>query len=243
MTIVLCTNCAVAESSNYLDDWTDRADGLLKNIVEPSGLVSYSRVQKRRADLDTLLTQLGQHWSLEDDDQKLALYLNAYNLSVIRSVLKHWPLASVRDVDGFFDTVKHRINGRLLTLNDLENKVVRLMGRPRIHAALVCGAVSCPPLRRGAFTAEGLDDQLERITRRWINDTQKNRAKDGSLWLSAIFKWYGNDFNADPFDGVADFVRQHANEGTPIAELLDVTSSPAIRFLAYDWKLNVAPEN
>lgn len=32
---------------------------------------------------------------------------------------------------------------------------------PRIHAALVCAAISCPPLRQEPYTGENLDEQLE----------------------------------------------------------------------------------
>ena len=228
---------------NALEKWTHRADALLKTVVVPPGLVSYDRAMTRKTELKQLVERVGRRWTFENDDQKLALHINAYNLIVIQSVIDHWPVTSVTDVQGFFKKMKHRVNGRSLTLNELENEVIRPMGRPRIHAALVCAAVSCPPLRRGAFTADELEDQLERITRRWINDADKNTARRGTLLLSAIFKWYREDFSARPYRGVDDFVKRHANEGTAIAELLSDDPSPKIRYLDYDWKLNAAPED
>ncbi len=246
---VVAVNCTVAEGGatdrppSAHDQWTSRADVVLKDVVGPTGLVNYDRSQAHRKELDDLVIRAGRPWNFENGDEKLALHINAYNLIVIRSVIDHWPVSSVREVEGFFDKLKHRVDGRQLTLNDLENKIIRSMGRPRIHAALVCAAMSCPPLRRGAYTPENLGDQLEQITRRWINDTRRNQVRDGTLRLSAIFKWYGDDFSTDPFGGVLDFVKRHANEGTPIAELLNVRRSPTIQFLEYDWKLNAVPED
>ena len=59
-----------------------------------------------------------------------------------------------------------RAAGRELTLDEVEHEIVRKEFRePRIHFALVCAALSCPPLRREAYVGARLDAQLEEQAR------------------------------------------------------------------------------
>ena len=229
-----------ASKSQPLDKLIHRVDRLLKEMVDSNGLVHYTKAIESRCKLDSLIKHLALQRRFKTDAQKLALHINAYNLIVIQQVAANWPVKSVMAMEGFFDKTKHRINGRDLTLNDLENKVIRPMGDPRIHGALVCATMSCPLLRRGAYTPQKLGEQLERTTRRWIGDARKNGAKDGVLQISLIFKWYEKDFLAKPNKGVVHFILRHAQEGSPIARLCKDNPSPPVEYLGYDWTVNEA---
>ena len=220
------------------EDWFRRADGLLKVVVRDQGLVDYRLAARLRAAVDALVREAGPKQQFENRAAKLAWHINAYNLVVIQQVLEHLPLKSVRDVTGFFDERRHRVNGLSVTLNEFEGKHIRTLNDPRCHAALVCGAVSCPPLRRGAFVPDRLEKQLETITRRWINDPQKNRAENGVLKVSAIFKWYADDFQPPPYKGVAGFLRRHATADSSMGRLLGESADPPTAQLPYDWALN-----
>ena len=90
-----------------------------------------------------------------------------------------------------------RAAGRELTLDEVEHEIVRKeFQEPRIHFALVCAAVSRPPLRREAYTGDRLDAQLEEQARRFLGDRGKNRvdAVSGTVFVSPIFVWYRDDF-------------------------------------------------
>lgn len=224
-----------------IDPWSTRADAFLKQTVTDQGLVRYDVAHQQRARLDKLVAGLAPHRRFDKPKEELAFYLNAYNLIVVQGVVHVWPVRSVRDIGGFFNRHRHSLNGKEHTLNAIENELVRPRGDARVHAALVCGARSCPPLRRGLYRAEALDEQLDRVTAAWVSDAEKNDTQDGGLRISKIFKWYGKDFDLDPYRGVIDFLRKHAREKTRLAALLAKSPTPTIRYLRYDWALNAAP--
>ncbi len=67
---------------------------------------------------------------------------------------------------------------------------------PRIHVALVCAAISCPPLRNEPYRAEKLDAQLDDQVRQFLKSPHGFRInkKEGRVYLSSVFKWYGKVF-------------------------------------------------
>jgi len=224
-----------------IDPWFTRADAFMKQTVTGQGLVRYDVARQQRARLDELVAGLAPLRRFDKPKEELAFYLNAYNLIVVQGVVHAWPVRSVRNIGGFFNRHRHSLNGKEYTLDAIENDLVRPRGDARIHAALVCGARSCPPLWRGLYRAKTLEEQLDRVTGAWVSDAKKNDARDGGLWISKIFQWYGKDFGLDPYRGVIDFLRKHAGEKTRLAVLLAKSPTPTIRYLRYDWALNAAP--
>lgn len=112
------------------------------------------------------------------------------------------------------------------------------MGEPRIHAAIVCASLSCPPLRREPYRAADLDAQLEDNVRRWLADPRKGARIDRSartLYLSPIFGWFEDDFGHD----VLSFVAAHLPP-EEASWIRTQGSALRIRDLGYDWSLNDA---
>ena len=115
--------------------------------------------------------------------------------------------------------------------------------------ALVCAAVSCPPLRNEPFVGVRLDAQFEDQTVRFLADPTRFRIdKDkGRVWLSPIFDWFGEDFVSKYGDGnrfedrdasqraVLEFVVAHLGDGDRAFVKKDDFS---IDYLNYDWTLN-----
>jgi hypothetical protein len=126
-------------------------------------------------------------------DEKLAFWINAYNAFTIQYVLDNYPIKSLMNKlsyltgGGAFKTRFIEINGRKYSLNDIENNVIRPMGDPRIHFALVCGAKSCPPLRSEAYVAGRLSEQMNEQGRLFMAQSDKNRfdagQKQAALYL------------------------------------------------------------
>jgi hypothetical protein len=171
--------------------------------------------------------------------ERLAFWINAYNLLALDLVARAWPIASIRDLGSLLRPVwkreAGRIGGRGYSLDEIEHAILRPLGEPRIHAAIVCASRSCPPLSREPYGAERLDAQLDEALRRWLADPRKGARLDaasGTLWLSPIFDWFEEDFAAS--GGVLAFVRPHLPEALRAA----LPASPRIRFLDYDWSLN-----
>ena len=219
---------------------------LLKDIVTPDGLVRYDVLGEspRRRSLQAIVAVYAKADLPSGDDEKLAFLCNAYNVNVLKMVVgdaAKEDFTSVMDIPGFFDTRSITVAGKQMTLNGLENEQIRPMGDPRIHAALVCAAMSCPPLRGEPYTAKRLDEQLNDQSRRWINDPNRNGIDEqGRLGVSMIMQWYGDDFSVDPYRGVVGFVRTFAEPSGPIGQLLSREVEPQVHFLKYDWRLNSA---
>ncbi len=170
---------------------------------------------------------------------KLAFWLNAYNALAVSGVLAHSPgLKSVSDVApdfGFFKAPNFKVGGKALSLNDIENGIVRkTFGDARVHAALNCASTSCPPLRAEAFQADALERQLDEQMRAFVRDPARNRivAATGEVRLSSLFDWYKDDFN-----GVAAFVARYL-EPADAAAVKAAEAAGKIGFLPYDWSLN-----
>ena len=130
------------------------------------------------------------------------------------------------------------IEGRRLSLGEVEHEILRPMGEPRIHAAIVCASTSCPALARSPFRAERLDADLSAAMRAFLARPEKGFAIDREgriVRLSRIFKWFDEDFEAA--GGVLDAIAPYLDAGDA-AWLRSEGGKASIRYLDYDWSLN-----
>lgn len=193
-------------------------DALLKKYVTAESRVHYAQWKADGLkDLDAYLAQ--RHTG------KAAL-INAYNAHMIRWILSNYPTASVFRTDDPFGAQRNQVNGRALSLDEIET-ALRNMGDPRIHAALVCAARSCPPLRREAYTDAMIDAQLDDNTRQWLANSKLNEFGATSS-ISPIFEWYAGDFR-----DLHAFLARYASH-KPGAK---------IEYKTYDWSLNDSDPN
>lgn len=166
-------------------------------------------------------------------DHARAYWINAYNALGLWGLLQHPGRESLAPhLLGTFAVDRYRVGGEWMTLNGLQTFQLRGEGvDPRVHFALACYAVSCPPLRQQAYTGDDLDAQLEAVTRARIADPAWVRVEDGVPWVSRVFTWYERDFEAA--GGIAAFVNAHGG---------DVPEGVPVEVLYHDWTINLAPE-
>lgn len=177
-----------------------------------------------------------------DRDGRLAFWINAYNILTIDLVLEHYPVESIRDIGSFLFPVWNRevarIEGEEVSLGGIEHDILREMGDPRIHGAIVCASTSCPPLARTPFRAESIDADLDATMRRWLSIPEKGYAIDreaGRLRVSAIFDWFEDDFEAT--GGVIATIARYADP-EDARWLRGPGRRAPLRYLDYDWRLN-----
>ncbi len=211
------------------------------------GMVDYDAFQ-RDARFATYLAQLGrvQAASLPRNEQ-LAYWINVYNAYTIQLLNSRRERTSIRDINKVLGvTLKSpwaepivRADRRTLTLDDVEHEIIRKQFKdPRIHVALVCAAMGCPPLRSEAYDASRLDAQLDDQARRFLAQTAKNRVdvKSGTVYGSPIFTWYREDFGGT-LQGVGDFWAKYLPAG-PEQELVRRGSFKWVD-TDYDWRINL----
>ncbi len=222
-------------------------DGLLKKYVTPKTIngvylnaVDYKKLGKNQEwaklvkDLETASLS-----SLKTKEEKLTFWINVYNIMAAKMVLDHYPVDSIKDAGSLFTAVWKKevgvVAGKKRTLNEIEHEILRKMGDPRIHAAIVCASVSCPDLRGEAYTVEKLDSQLDDQLTLFLANSKKGLHidKKGYLYMSSIFKWFAEDFETK--GGVRQFLAPYAPK-TGMAALKN--SKLSVYYLDYDWGLN-----
>jgi len=224
-------------------------DSLLKEHVTDKGLVNYKALMQDKSQLDKYLRQL-RDASLEDASRatKLAFYVNAYNACTLQLILRHYPeLDSIRDIGGMlgspFKGPEWELAGEKLTLKEIEDEKLRKdIGDARIHFAINCASMSCPPLRDGAYTADGIDEQLEQMTRAFLQKNVRHKAEDALfggkkyiLSVSKIFKWYKDDYQPS----VPGFIARYT-EGDTEQFIREHQDEIKLDYQNYDWSLNAA---
>ena len=219
----------------------DLFDQVLREHVDENGRVNYTKLkanpEKFEAYLDLLAVANPTEWSY---NEQLIFWINAYNALVIKGVINHYPITSVRKVklfNGFFSRLKFQAAGKTYTLNQIEHGIIREeFVDPRVHFALVCASSSCPPLGNRAFSVETIEERLETATFNFIRNPEQVRIDRAKriVHVSKIFKWYDKDFK-EGYDGVVDFLADYLPPED--AEYLSSTDVK-LRHLDYDWTLN-----
>ena len=222
-------------------------DRLLRRYVEDAdggGWIDYAGLLENDRDaLKRYIDSLAKvDFEALSRDEKLALLINAYNAFTIELILEYWndgKLRKITDIPTARRWVDERWNvgGNIWSLDQIEHEQIRpKFKEPRIHWAVVCAAIGCPPLRSEAYIGARLDAQLAdqgRIVHaheRWLRfDAEAN-----IIHLTMLYNWYGDDFVQT--DGS---VLQHAAKFVPaLRAALEADRPPGIRWIEYDWSLN-----
>ena len=244
------TEIAANQSFSYQD-----YDEVLKAYVDDRGLVDYVSLQANRDKLDRFNQSLGtvspETYNSWSESEKIAFLSNAYNSFTLQSIIDQNPLKdSIRDISGVWNRRKFLLAGEERTLDNIEHDILRKdFNEPRIHVALVCAAISCPPLRNEPYTAEKLDTQLDDQTAKFAASPHgfKIDKEDNKVYLSSIFKWYGKDFIKtygveDKFSGndkQRAVINYFSNELKSEDRQFIENQNYKVKHLDYDWSLNI----
>ncbi len=215
-------------------------DAVLKKHVDDAGGVDYRALKADRAALDAYVASLAKAPLAQmGRNERLTLLINAYNAFTLRLIVEHYPIDSIKDIpDGQrWDAKRWNLAGNTWSLNEIEHEQVRPhFKEPRIHFALVCAAVGCPPLRNEAYAVDRLEEQLAAQAKyvhthdRWFQFD----ASSGVVRLTSLYDWYGGDF-----EQAAGSVLSYAAGHSPqLKAALDAGKTPKVQFLDYDWALN-----
>jgi len=221
-------------------------DGLLRRHVV-KGMVDYDAFMG--ADFKGYLAAVDKaNPATLDDKERLAYWINAYNAYTIELINSHKERGSIRNINktlgiaakGPWHEKLVKAGGKVYHLDNVEHDIIRKQWKePRIHFALVCAAMGCPPLRSEAFTGAKLEEQLADQARLFLLDTPaKNRvdAKAGVVYGSMIYvKYYREDFGGTDA-AIGKYLAGFRPDG-PEKQLL-LSGKFKLVETDYDWTLN-----
>lgn len=175
--------------------------------------------------------------------EQLAFWINLYNALTVRVILDHWPVASIRDIDispGLFSDGPWgkkliAVEGEMLSLNDIEHRILRPVWRDaRVHYAVNCASVGCPDLAPRPYLGETADRMLTDAAVNFVNSPRGVHVDDGGeLTVSSIYDWFIADFGGTDA-AVLDHLRRYAAP----ALAARLVGRARIDGHAYDWRIN-----
>ena len=208
--------------------------------------VAYSQVTPAdRARLDDYIASLS---AVAIDEysraEQMAYWINLYNALIVRLIIEHYPVASIRDIGGGpgadgggpWAEKLVEVEGAPLSLNDIVHRILRpIWGDPRVHYALACSAVGCPNLQPEPFDARQLDRQLNEAAMAYVNDPRCIKIDGHRLGLSSIFRWYRDDFGPTDLDVINHLMAYAEPDLAMQLQKFDRISEDE-----FDWRLNDA---
>lgn len=188
---------------------------------------------------------------LDSDKKTLAFWMNIYN-SNVQYILKK-DATKFEDRGAFFKAKQIEIAGEILSFDVIEHGILRKSKSklslgflrkirvskfertfrikrvdPRIHYALNCGALSCPPIV--AYHSDDADAEIDESVKDYLKKyciVGENEVK-----VPVLFSWFRADFGRKK--GIKKFLVKY-NITTKSDKKKD------LKFLDYDWTLALDP--
>jgi len=223
-------------------------DRLLQKYVDRDGMVDYAAWKASKADRGALKQYLATLSAADanaptTNGGKLAYWINAYNALTVHGILDVYPTSSIRNhtakIVGYniWDDLLLPVGANEYSLNQIEHKILRKLGEPRIHFAIVCASIGCPRLLNRAYTPDSIEPQLAENTRDFFARPRNFQAdlSGRKVRVSSILDWFDEDFGPTPRKGLAGLAKYMPDETT---KRLVAGEDFSVSYLDYDWSLN-----
>jgi hypothetical protein len=244
--LLLCGLLAPSAHAQSTFDHT-RFDTLLRRHVV-DGLVDYDAF-KAAPEFAAYLASLAQAEPAKlDQAERLAFWINTYNAYTIQLIVSHGERASIRNINktlglklkGPWKQELVHAGGQRMHLDHVEHEIIRKQFQePRIHFALVCAALGCPPLRSEAFTGARLEQQLADQTRVFLLASPTKNRVDVQARVVYASMIYGSYYRED-FGGSDAAIGRYLAGVWPPGPERELLESGRFRLQTteYDWTLN-----
>ena len=176
--------------------------------------------------------------------EQLAYWINLYNALLVKLVLDHYPLASIRQIErqdaglkgSAWEQPLVEMNGVPLSLDDIEKRILQpIWADPRLYYAITCAAIGCPNLQPIPFSGDEIERQLSDAAMAYVNDPRCISIKDGELRVSSLYRWH---FNA--FGGSDQAIIRHLLAYAEPELAMSLQEFDRLNGDHFDWRLNDA---
>ena len=229
--------------------WQDILTAYLSSHSSGINKFDYAALKANAKDTPKLVKYLNYLQELDPRNysraEQKAYWINLYNALTVKIVVEAFPVDSIRDIcrnrasgsqcSGPWDEVHAKVAGQDLTLDNIENDILRPIWKDSlIHYGLSCASYGCPDLYGTAFTAKNTDRLLNAGARKYVNHKRGvDFMEDDFIVISSIYDWYVEDFGNNK-QGVIKHLARYADE--ELAKRLR-SFNGAIDY-EYDWRLN-----
>lgn len=211
---------------------------LLRKYVTPT-LVDYESLSKSK-ELPEAMRELAtvSPKKFATNQERLAYWINAYNLLVLKNICEHYPIDYARDVGGNFSSQQFVVAGTPLSAEGVFSLyLVPLATKVEpLSLFLTCkGAVGFPPLMDHAITAEHLKEESRAAAEAYAN-SPKNvvyDAKRNRLYVSAFYDWNRSTLESK-YGNVYSMINELLAKKIDIGDA-NMIKSPTLKF---DWRVN-----
>jgi uncharacterized protein DUF547 len=259
--IALLALFALSGTPHAQSDSRQRSFDEVLDLYVRDGEVYYRALKIERAKLDGYVSSLATvAENRMGREERIAFWMNAYNALVLQTVIDHYPIAkrsndypakSIRQISGAFERLPHRVAGRNVTLDQIEQSILVEFQDPRIFLGLGRGALGSGRLRSEAFTAQRLENQLAEAAQECATRSRCLSVDHDAdtIAVSSVFSWREKEFAAKYADAAPpSFASRSPIERAVIALLQpklltierDVLSRNTFHlvYIPFDWTLN-----
>lgn len=249
----------------------EKYETLLSTYQEKNGFVNYEGLAgPGKAELTALADAIAQTDSAElerlRDGEYASWYINAYNILTLKTIVDHYPVKSIMDINQPWDTPL-TVAGKQMTLNHIEHEILRMKSasvekrkgfvNPSLHFAVNCASIGCPRLQAVPFTAANLEELYLKGARDFAANPNQFKFSGNTLSLSQLMDWYGDDFSLIYGDDSAELAATLNARGVQQAEKVAAVAwyfalhvedqelaknlragNYDVTWLDYDWNLN-----
>jgi hypothetical protein len=254
--------------SKTANELCNKCTDLLSKYVDKDGFINYRLLARKKLELlkilDGFKTLSRKDYDSWPQNDKIAFWINAYNLELTKIILDNypiestrilrlfWPPNSIRHIRGIWDERKFIIMDEEFNLQSIENRYFRdEFDEPRAFLAIFYASVSGPPLKNEAYCGKDLSAQLDEQARKFLSRQQNFSINRDSavVSISSILSpsWQGgkftNKYGTDlKFKSQEPSVRAVLNFLIKYIPQYDVdyleTGNYTIEYINYDWTLN-----
>ncbi|KAK0398661.1 hypothetical protein QR680_002699 [Steinernema hermaphroditum] len=265
------TYCDVITAGEFNHRLVEILDPIYDHILSPNRKVVYLNRLECSAEFKQFLLFIREAQNIVFDgstyDERLALFLNLFNIMIIHVVARHGPPVDVWQRRRFYYSLYYVIANHRFSLQAIFNGILRgnkkglgMLWKPfaQIDSRLKWAMPNCNPLVHFAingftlhtcpiYTYDAQDPvaYIEMNTKAMLKTDKmiKIDPRKNVIMLSKIFKWYGSDFGED-LEEVLDWIYEKLDDKEKKKLFLQVYSSGkyTVEYLHYDWTINFEQE-
>ena len=231
--IIVLIGLSIKSQSQTIPLFFEQSNEFFKNHVSADGKVDYAKLKKSPGELMYILDNISKiPTQFEDKNASKAFWINVYNLQVIKNVIDNYPLKPVTDVPTYFKEINFMVGNQELTLDDIENTILReIFTDAGIHFVLCSASNGGAQLLNAAYLPENVESLMKQRAKLYLNTKNVIMVDKASrvVELPKIFEWYKKDFVTTYFNEI-DFINLFLEK--------KIENTLKIQTYDYNWTLN-----